>query len=84
MPSYRWHLDEMVKRIAGQRMYLWRGVDHEGEVLGMFAASARRSGGVAADALAAEETGLHTLIAGYRQAVFLRICVSASVPDLPA
>jgi putative transposase len=25
----------MVVRIAGQRMYLWRGVDHEGEVLDM-------------------------------------------------
>ncbi len=28
-----WHLDEMVVRIAGKRMYLWRAVDHEGEVL---------------------------------------------------
>src|SRR5215470_5851354 len=34
-PSYRWHLDEMVVRIAGERMYLWRAVDHEGEVLDM-------------------------------------------------
>ena len=34
-PSDRWHLDEMVVRIAGQRMYLWRAVDHEGEVLHM-------------------------------------------------
>jgi putative transposase len=32
-PSDRWHLDEMVVRIAGKRMYLWRAVDHEGEVL---------------------------------------------------
>ena len=32
-PSDRWHLDEMVVRIAGQHMYLWRAVDHEGEVL---------------------------------------------------
>src|SRR3982075_926234 len=32
-PSDRWHLDEMVVRIAGRRMYLWRAVDHEGEVL---------------------------------------------------
>ena len=31
-PSNRWHLDEMVVRIAGKRMYLWRAVDHEGEV----------------------------------------------------
>jgi len=32
-PSDRWHLDEMVVRIAGKHMYLWRAVDHEGEVL---------------------------------------------------
>ena len=34
-PSARWHLDEMVVRIAGKRMCLWRAVDHEGEVLDM-------------------------------------------------
>ena len=34
-PSARWHLDEMVVRIAGKRMYLWRAVDNEGEVLDM-------------------------------------------------
>src|SRR5881397_877909 len=34
-PSNCWHLDEMVVRIAGERMYLWRAVDHEGEVLDM-------------------------------------------------
>ena len=28
-PSDRWHLDEMVVRIASERMYLWRAVDHE-------------------------------------------------------
>src|SRR5437868_12421485 len=32
-PSDRWHLDEMVVRIAGKHIYLWRAVDHEGEVL---------------------------------------------------
>ena len=26
-PSGRWHLDEMVVRIGGRRMYLWRAVD---------------------------------------------------------
>src|SRR5215469_13593880 len=31
--SYRWHLGEMVVGIAGRRMYLWRAVDHEGEIL---------------------------------------------------
>ena len=36
MPAVHiWHLDEMVVRIAGKRMYLWRAVDHEGEVLDM-------------------------------------------------
>src|SRR5689334_4452113 len=34
-PSDRWHLDEMVVRISGERMYLWRAVDDEGEVLDM-------------------------------------------------
>jgi len=34
-PSDRWHLDEMVVRIASERMYLWRAVDHEDEVLDM-------------------------------------------------
>ena len=32
-PSPRWHLDEMEVRIAGRRVYLWRAVDDEGEVL---------------------------------------------------
>src|SRR5262249_38316356 len=34
-PSDCWHLDEMVVRVAGKRTYLWRAVDHEGEVLDM-------------------------------------------------
>jgi putative transposase len=33
-PSPRWHLDEMVSRIGGRHMYVWRAVDDEGEVLG--------------------------------------------------
>jgi transposase-like protein len=28
-PSTRWHLDEMVVRIASKHMYLWRAVDHK-------------------------------------------------------
>src|SRR5438445_5432688 len=32
-PSDRWHLDEMVGRIASKRRYLWRAVDHDGEIL---------------------------------------------------
>ena len=32
-PTGRWHLDEMVVKIRGRRMFLWRAVDDEGEVL---------------------------------------------------
>ncbi len=32
-PTGRWHLDEMVVRVGGRRMWLWRAVDDEGEVL---------------------------------------------------
>jgi putative transposase len=32
-PNSDWHLDEMFVSIAGRRMYLWRAVDAEGEVL---------------------------------------------------
>ena len=32
-PSPRWHLDEVVCSIKGRRMFLWRAVDDEGEVL---------------------------------------------------
>lgn len=28
-----WHLDEMIVRINGKRMFMWRAVDREGEVL---------------------------------------------------
>jgi putative transposase len=34
-PTGKWHLDEMVVSIRGRRMYLWRAVDSEGEVLDM-------------------------------------------------
>jgi putative transposase len=30
---WAWHLDEVFVRINGKRRYLWRAVDHEGEVL---------------------------------------------------
>jgi transposase-like protein len=42
-PSNRWHLDEMVVRIAGERMYLWRAVNHEGEALDMLVQRRRDS-----------------------------------------
>ncbi len=31
--KWRWHVDEVFVKINGERHYLWRAVDHEGEVL---------------------------------------------------
>ncbi|WP_294336528.1 IS6 family transposase [uncultured Sphingomonas sp.] len=30
---WRWHLDEMYVKLNGETAYLWRAVDHEGEIL---------------------------------------------------
>jgi transposase-like protein len=40
-PSPRWHLDAMACNIGGERVYLWRAVDDEGEVL-IFVVQKRR------------------------------------------
>lgn len=34
-PTGRWHLDEMYVRNGGRKMWLWRAVDDEGEVLNL-------------------------------------------------
>jgi len=39
--QWRWHLDEAFVPINGQTFYLWRAVDHEGEVLEVFATERR-------------------------------------------
>ena len=31
-PHWRWHLDEVFVKVNGRLCYLWRAVDHEGEV----------------------------------------------------
>ncbi len=38
---WRWHLDEMFVKINGERHYLWRAVDNEGEVLESFVTKTR-------------------------------------------
>jgi putative transposase len=32
-PQWRWHLDEVFVKVNGKLCYLWRAIDHEGEVL---------------------------------------------------
>ena len=39
--QWRWHLDEVYVRINGETHYLWRAVDHEGEVLEAFVTKRR-------------------------------------------
>ena len=39
--QWRWHLDEVFVRINGETYYLWRAVDHEGEVLETFVTKKR-------------------------------------------
>ena len=39
--NWRWHLDEVFVKINGETHYLWRAVDHEGEVLETFVSKRR-------------------------------------------
>ena len=39
--QWQWHLDEVFVKIRGQTHYLWRAVDHEGEVLESFVTKTR-------------------------------------------
>ena len=40
-PPWQWHLDEMFVKINGERHYLWRAIDQEGEVLESFVTKTR-------------------------------------------
>jgi len=39
--NWKWHLDEVFVKINGVAHYLWRAVDHEGEVLEAFVSKRR-------------------------------------------
>ena len=45
-PQWRWHLDEVFVKVNGKLCYLWRAVDHEGEVVEAVV-TARRDKGAA-------------------------------------
>ena len=75
----------MVVRIADERMYLWRAVDHEGEVLDMLVQ--RRRDSWAALGLMRKlpkEAGICAEVAGHRQAALVRLGVPASAANLPS
>jgi transposase-like protein len=84
-PSDRWHLDEMVVRIAGERMYLWRAVDHEAEVLDMLVR--RRRDTRAALRLMRKllrKQGFAPKLLGDRQAALLCLRIPAITTELSA
>ena len=39
--NWQWHFDEVFVKINGERHYLWRAVDHEGEVLESYVSKRR-------------------------------------------
>src|SRR5450759_321253 len=39
--QWRWHLDEMYVKLNGEMVYLWRAVDHEGEILESYVTRSR-------------------------------------------
>ena len=39
--QWKWHLDEMYVKLNGEMVYLWRAVDHEGEVLESYVTKTR-------------------------------------------
>ena len=56
-PTSRWRLDEAVIRIKGKRLWLWRAVDDEGEVLDVLVQKRRNT----APAACARTTGRRTV-----------------------
>ena len=50
-PQWRWHLDEVFVKINGKLRYLWRAVDHEGEVLETVVTAKRDKAAATLDAL---------------------------------
>ena len=45
---WRWHLDEMYVKVNGEMRYLWRAVDHEGEILESYVTKTRDKSAVLA------------------------------------
>ena len=75
----------MVVRIAGKRIYLWRAVDHEGEVLDMLV-QRRRDTQAALRRMRKllKQQGFAPKLLGHRQAGLLRLGFPATAPHLPS
>jgi transposase-like protein len=77
-PQWRWHVDEVYVRINGEMVYLWRAVDHEGEVLESYVTKTRdKSAALRLLKKALKRHGkAETIVTGYDP--ILRRCVSSA------
>jgi putative transposase len=71
-PGDKWHLDEVVLKIAGKTHYLWRAVDQHGVVLDVLVQSRRDKKAAAAAAQATEAAVPSAARHDHRQAGLLR------------
>ena len=71
-PHTTWHLDEMFVSIGGKKMYLWRAVDAEGEVLDCLVQSRRNKRAALLDAQTHSQVSHGPCDIRHRQTAFLR------------
>jgi len=79
-PGDRWHLDEVVITIAGQKHWLWRAVDQDGFVLDVLPESPRPQGRQTPAAQAAEEECHDPAGDGHGQTWIIRRCSPGDGP----
>jgi len=70
-PTGRWHLDEVVVKICGKRMFLWRAVDDEARSWTCWSRSVATRAQPSAAPEIAEESGRPARGDHYRQAAFV-------------
>ena len=59
--QWRWHFAEVFVRINGKRHYLWRAVDHEGEILESLVTKKRHKAAIGAKLKAVYQSTLYQL-----------------------
>ena len=70
--NWKWHLDEVFVKINGETHYMWRAVDHEGEVLKAFVTKRRDRKAALKFLKKIDESLRSTRKDRHRQAAFLR------------
>ena len=73
-PRDQWHLDQIVVSIGGNRQWLWRAVDSEGEVLDLLVQSGETRGCLRLMRKLLRKQGFAPTVVGDRQAAVLWRC----------